>query len=748
MNNLLLSSFQLFCIVSFFFQATTLSFAAETNQDSLVDEYLELEAVTVTAQKRIQSINDVPIAISVIDQEELDQRHANSLFEMQLMAPNFSVIQNGISKSVSIRGVGGGGRNIGFDTRIGVYLDGVYMGQAPALESPIYDIEQVEILRGPQGYLFGRNTDAGVVNITTRPPSNKFEGYFKTGIGNNNLFENSVSLTGPIKNDLFGKVTLNSQNRDGFVNNTFNHDDLQDLHRLSGRAQMRYLATDQLTLDFSADYSNIHHTDLLPQAVTGLFDAPLTNILAKNNVNLNTHPSAENEMFGAALKADYEMTGGHTLTSITAFRRTKSREVLDTDYSTADLIHVNFSDKYLQETQEIRIASPVNQKLRYVLGAYVDHEHSKTNRNALFGTDTSTLIKLPTLAFSIPFDAAFGILPNAQVPHSGNIKTEAYALFGSLDVDLTKDLTLNLGARYNNEFRKLTFDSDGTQSGALSFATLKDFHDHRQDQFFSPMFGLTLGLSNNLNAYAKYSRGFKSGGWNVDFLSTAQVNDGFSFDKETVNNYEIGLKGESDNHRIQYDLALFHQQYNDFQVFQFVDLGAGQTVLQLKNAAKAESKGLEASVRALLSSQWSMTGGIGILDAYFVDFPSGAGNGQNAAGNRLPDAPRLNASISTNYTLHVPALKGKFNFYVEDTFQSQSYSGLSSDQTISKLEPRNLVNAKTSFITDDKHWEFAIWARNLFDKNYAKGKGRDFFGNQVILYGDPRFYGVTGQYNF
>lgn len=713
--------------------------------DFAFSENIELPPVSITAQKRIQPIDEAPIAVTVIDQEALDQRHAKTLSETQGLAPNVSVVQNGLAKAISIRGIGGGGRNIGFDTRTGVYIDGVYAGQAPALESPIFEIDQIEILRGPQGFLFGRNTDAGAVSITTKPPSEFFKGYVRSGIGNLNYFENAMMVTGPIRQDVLGKLTLSSETRDGFIENIATGDELKNINRFSSRGQLRYLPSDQLTLDLSADYANIHHTDFLPQATSGLFDAPLSGV-KKSKVNVNNQPYAKNEIFGGALKAEYLMNSGHTFTSVSALRRTKNLQRLDNDYSTVDLIHTDFADEYTQLSQELRINSAQNQSIRYVAGMYAENETAKTNRTAFFGQDTSTLIQLPGIG-QLPFNAAFGISPNVQVPHQAKVTTDGIALFGSMDIDIHKLVTINLGGRYNSEYKQLKFNTNGSQSGTLSLVTLSDYKDDRRDDFFSPMLGATMALSPYLKAYTRYSRGFKSGGWNVDFLSTAQVNNGFKFNKETVDSIEAGLKGQSENRRWQYDVTFFKQRYHDFQVFQFDDLGTGQTVLQLRNAAEAETKGIETSFRGLVGENWRLSGALSLLDALFTDFPNGSSTG-NAAGQRLPDAPRWSARASIDYTLYAPLMHGTFNFFIEDAFQTKTYSGISNDQEVSELESRHLLNAQIKFISTNKHWEFGLWVRNLFDNNYAKAKGRDFFGNRIALYGDPRFFGVTGQYNF
>lgn len=707
-----------------------------------------LDEVVVTAQKRIQPIEDVPISMTVVGRKDLDNSRAATLTGMQQLVPNFSVAQSLGVNTVTIRGVGGGGRNIGFDTRAGVYLDGVYMGQAQALDQSLFDIEQVEVLRGPQGHLFGRNTVAGAVNITTRAPSETFESSFRAVAGNYNAREGYADVSGPIADRLLGKFSVGYETRDGFSANLFNNQKLDDLQRLSTRGQFAIQATDRLEISLSADYADIRQHQVIGETVTGMFDAPLPDgPYPSHTVNYNTTPHINNRLSGASLTANYDMTG-HTLTAITGYRDTHQSRENDTDWSPNDVFRVSFADNFRQFSQEIRIASPIEGPLRYVAGMYLMHESADTHRVAIVGRDTNTPVKHPLVPVPIPFDALLGLSPGATVPVSGAVKTDSYAIFGSLDYDLTGKLTLNLGARYTDEKKSLLYNINGAASGAIGIGTAVNYTDGRSDAMLTPTVGVTYALNKSLNVYGKYSTGFKSGGWNLDWLTTTQIASKFDFNKETVNSYELGLKGASPDHRMSYDLAVFRSSYKDFQVFQFADLGAGTTELQLKNAAKAESIGAEASLRAMLTDKLSIGGNLGLLKATFKSFPGGLTGGGDAAGKRLPDAPDLTAAVTLNYSMAAPSLGGRLDFYGEYSHRNKSYGNVDNNETLDAVGSRDIVNARVSLTADHARLGLSLWARNLFDNSYTTARGRDFFGNQFVKRGDPRAFGLEGKYSF
>lgn len=708
-----------------------------------------LDEVVVTAQKRSQALEDVPIAISVVDRETIEKARGRTLFDLQQLAPNFQLVKAGFN-SITIRGVGGGGRSIGFDTRAGMYLDGVYLGQAPALNMPLFDIEQVEILRGPQGHLFGRNTVSGAVNVTTAAPSPFFDSTLRAVYGNNDAVEVYGSVTGPLAESVLGKIAASYETRDGYTRNTFNGDDLDNLDRFSTRGELSFLVSDKLTIDVYADYSDTEENTIIGEPITAFFDSPTPGgNLPDRNVNFNTTPFINATLYGSSVKLTYDMDSGDTLTAISGYRNTKQQRQNDTDYSAADIIRINFNDTFEQFSQEVRIASSSEGRLRYVLGAFYLNEQADSDRRVTIGQDMNTIVALPAgspFPFA-PVGLAFGVAAGSVVPAIANIETENVAGFGALDFDISSRLTLNLGARYTHETKDIVFNLDGSRSGAFRIGSLANFRDSRSDNKFTPTAGFTFALSDDINAYAKYARGFKSGGWNTDFLNVGQIATGFDFDTETVDSYEVGLKGLVLDQRLRFDLAAFYNQFDDFQQFQFIALGGGTTVLQLRNAARVESRGIEGSISLQVNENVRLGANAGYVDAEFDSFPNGGPGGQDLSGNALP-APDTTAALTIDYGMPVAALAGRIDFFGEYSFRSSFFSGATNDPVFERIGSRNLVNARLGYSNNAGDFGISLWGRNVFKESFLDNRGRDFFGNQFVTRGEPRSYGIELWHKF
>ncbi len=713
------------------------------------DNATRLDDVVVTAQKRSQALEDVPIAISVVDRETMEKERGRTLFDLQQLAPNFQLVKAGFN-SITIRGVGGGGRSIGFDTRAGMYLDGVYLGQAPALNMPLFDIEQVEILRGPQGHLFGRNTVSGAVNVTTAAPSPFFDSTLRAVYGNQDAFEVYGSVTGPIAESVLGKIAASYETRDGYTRNVFNGDDLDDLERFSTRGELSLLINDNLTIDVYGDYSDTDENTIIGEPITAFFDSPTPGgNLPDRNVDFNTTPFINATLYGSSVKATYDMDNGSTVTAISGYRNTRQHRQNDTDYSAADIIRINFRDKFEQFSQELRIASSNDGRLRYVLGVFYLNEDADSDRRVTIGQDMSTIVALPA-GSPIPFapvGLAFGVTAGSVVPAIANIETENVAGFGALDFDITPRLTLNLGARYTHETKDIVFNLDGSRSGAFRIGSLDNFRDDRTDDKFTPTAGFTFALDDDINFYAKYARGFKSGGWNTDFLNVGQIASGFDFDTETVDSYEAGLKGLVLDRRLRFDLAVFYNEFDDFQQFQFVALGGGTTVLQLRNAARVESQGIEGSVSLQVNENLRLGANAGYVDAEFDSFPNGGPGGQDLSGNELP-APDTTAAVTIDYGVPLAALGGRIDFFGEYSFRSGYFSGATNDPLYERIGSRNLVNARLTYSNDAGDLGVSLWGRNVFKENFLDNRGRDFFGNQFVTRGEPRSYGIELWHKF
>jgi iron complex outermembrane receptor protein len=715
--------------------------------DSGEAEPLVLDTIVVFAQKRPQFAQDVPISMTVLGRDDLENARAGSLEDIQQQVPSFSMENQAGYNVLTIRGVGGGGRNIGFDPRVGVYLDGVTLGQAQALRQPLFDVEQVEVLRGPQGHLSGRNTVAGAVIITTRSPTSEREGYLRGVVGGHGAHEGYAAVSGPISEKVLGKISVASEMRDGTITNLYDGGKLDDLKRQTARGQILILPTDKLKISISADSSNTKQKLTLGEPTSDLFELPLQGgILPKRTVNFNTTPTETVDLSGGNVTATYTMDSGHVLTAIAGYRDTHQEKQTDNDYGPNDLLRTFYVDDFRLSSEEVRIASPNKGGVRYVAGLYHLNERARTDRKATIGLDAgTTLVRHPLIPVPVLFTVVAGAVPGAVVSNDGEVKTDTYALFGALDYDIAESLMLNLGTRYTHEMKDVLFNLDGSASSTFGIGSLTGYRDSRSEKYISPTIGATYAVSQNQNIYAKYSRGFKSGGWNTEFLSTNGVNKP-SFDNETAESYEVGTKGTLLGGCLRYDLAAYTSRFKNFQVFQFVDLGGGATSIELRNAAEAESRGLDASLTLRASRQLDIGVNFGLVKAYFKNFDTCSPT-VDCTGHRLPYAPSFTSALTVNYGMPMPSLGGKLDFYGEYSFHGKSFMDPVNDPVTQNIPSRELVNVRLNY-RDNSHWECSLWVQNLFDKDTVTGRVRDFLGSLIDARVKPRTAGIEVKYTF
>ncbi len=713
------------CLVSSIFATS----GAYAESDTL--SALAVDDVLVYAPKRIQPLIDVPQAIDVIDQDDITYTRVNDLYDVGRSVANMSVQQSGFYKSITLRGIGGGGRNAGFSTRVGMYLDGVYVGQTLALDNAMLDVAQVEVLKGPQGYLFGNNSDAGIVNIISKQPSHQSEASFKTGVGNYGYRDNTLLLNGEITPYLTSRLAVRNETRDGYVNNVFDGEALKALSNFAMRSQFKLEATDSLNLTLSADYMRKHQTQFLAQALTGLFGQPLDSSVNQfDKANRNDTPKGVTQSGGLHFNAEYFLPNNASFNAITAYRNNTNQIVQDNDYSAADLINTLYKDEVSQYTQEFRYNSADNAPLKYTLGLYLSKEVNKNNSKIVLGNDIGFL--------------PFGVLPNTILPMRGAVTTNTAALFSNADFQLAEKVKLHAGARLSSENKKLDLLMDGSQSAGLGMAVIND-RQRISDAFFSPMLGASYHPNAHSQLYFTTAKAYKSGGWNVEFMSQNQANDGYAYDPESVTSFELGFKSKLPH--TEFGANMFRNNLTDYQVFQYANL-AGFLALQLRNAAKARTQGIEFNVDHAFNDAFGMRASLAYLDAQFLSFPNGKSTGQDAKGEQMPDAPRWSASLTGTYTTHPDWLGGNMHFAIHSYFQTATISGSSSDYAINKLAGRSIHDATVTFEPNNKKWLWSLWVKNLGNKEYALAKSADAFLNVYAIYADPRLFGVTGEYRF
>ncbi|WP_226666047.1 TonB-dependent receptor [Microbulbifer aggregans] len=718
--------------------------AAITAQASPWALSAELEEVTVTAQKRSERLTEVPIAITNFGADNIEQTGVRQLKEVAEFVPNLSISSGtDFTSSVSIRGVGANSRNIGFDTRVGVYLDGVYLGQSPALNQELLDLERIEVLRGPQGTLFGKNTVAGAINLISRQPSDTFEGSVNVEYGNYGARQVSAAVNVPLSDSLFSKVSVSSQQRDGMVKNLLTGSDLNEVDGDAYRAQLLYDAGGSFNASLSLDGTNSDRLSYTGDAVTDTFASTVESASpAPNTVNMNLDPHEAREIRGAAATLNWDLESGFAVKSITASRDTEIEYQNDIDYSALDLVQLAYADNYAQLTQEFQLISPDTENLKYIAGLYLFQQQADSLRQIQGSTLASVL---------------FGTDPTRPVTTDGTVDTDSYAAFVNGSYALSDAWKLGFGFRYSEEKKSVGWMIDGSGSGAFQMATA-ELDDERTDSHLSPTVNLGYAFNQDIQGYVKYSSGFKSGGFNLDFVGQGDVEAGLDFDKETVDSFEIGLKGTLFARSLGFNLAAFQSDYTDYQVNQFIDLGEGRTSISIRNAAEVVTRGLEAEFTYRPTDRLQLNAAFGLLDAEFADYPGGGAGGTDVSGNKLPGASDYSVNLGAQYYYPVPALGAELLARVDYSLRGDYYntadnvrSGtLASGESVQYgwVDDIQLVNARLGLESENGTWSLALWGRNLTDEEYLNTTQRDFFGTLIHFQGDPRTYGLELGYRF
>ncbi|MFV0276733.1 MAG: TonB-dependent receptor, partial [Parahaliea sp.] len=656
-----------------------------------------LEEIIVTAQKRSESLEDVPISIAVMGGETINKTGVRQMRELAEFVPNLSFSSgNDTNTAVRIRGVGTNTRNIGFDTRVGLYLDGVYLGQSPAQNLDLVDLERVEIARGPQGTLFGKNTVAGAINLIANKPDDTFLAELRGEYGNLDAYRVSAVVNAPLGEGLAARFAVSDQHRDGYIRDITTGTEFNERDGRYYRGQLRY-RNERLDLNLAADYLESERVSYFGEAQTDWSGTVAPDPFAprREQISNNIDNDEERKVWGVSLSAELDLGHNYSLRSITAYRDTDSRRIQDTDHSAFDILQIEYPDQYEQWSQEFQLVSPGDRRLQYVAGVYLYDQTARTQRQPTLGSQTDVLFN----ALGVPLAPFSNLFTGTRLDTRGQVDTDSWAAFINGSYELTERLTLGFGARYTEEDKEVDYSMIGdvvyvlgvmpvsiTQIFGVAQGPLVDgrtvalYRDKKSYDDFSPTVSLTYALTEDVNVYAKYASAFKSGGFNVDFVPQAVFDSGLDFDTETVDAYEIGLKGTTPDRRLRFALAAFQMDFDDYQLNQFVELGNNLSAITIRNAARVRSRGLEAEVTWYPLPALMLQGAVGYNKAEFEDFPGGgssrnpAGLGADLSGNRLPLAPERSAAFAVQYHHPVAARQTELVLRLDWTYTDDSYT--------------------------------------------------------------------------
>jgi iron complex outermembrane receptor protein len=691
-----------------------------------------LEEVVVTAQKREQGLQDVAAAISALDAETLIKNNINYAEDLQKIVPGLSIGDSQGQAHIFIRGIGLDQVFTGADPSVAVHLDGAVIAQPQAQLSAFYDLERVEVLRGPQGTLYGRNSTGGSINLISAKPTRELEGYARATVGNYNNFIFEGALSGPLTDTIAGRIAVKTEDRDGYGDNIIRNEEIDDAQKRSLRAHLAFDLGDRADLLLSANYHHeddaaygYHYLDVqrpeigLPPFLEGAIIPDDIRDVASDERYSNNR-----EGWGVTATLNVELNDRFSLTSITNTRSFKTQGVHDLDATSVSFFEQRLPFQDEQTSQEFQLHY-AGERFRGILGAfYFDGELEGINRA---GPDP----RGPASANLVNF--------------AGTVDITAWALFAEYEYDLRPDLTLVFGARYSDEDRQGDALATGIvfPPGGIPNQTGDTVND------FSPKLGINWRIRDDLLFYATYSEAFKAGPIQVGTLEPI-------VEPEEVDSFEVGLKGTYLDGAMTLNLAAFTYEFSNMQVSRTIPAGPdappGSEINVFENAGEASNNGIEAEMNWAPTDQLSIRAGVSWLDATFDEYETvdpvfpelGV---QDVSGNRLPQAPEYTGNIGVDYRFDLQG-GGDVTMSARAAYQSKVYfNGLEFER--GAQDSYTVVDARVTYTSPDDRYFLNFWGKNLTDKEILTTTFPiPLSGAIVATWAPPRTYGITAGYNF
>ncbi|MFT4025368.1 MAG: TonB-dependent receptor [Novosphingobium sp.] len=722
--------------------------------------------IIVTAGRREERLQDVPTAVSAL---------SSDLFQLNGVGRSANEVLNFIPNASAgtqqhgrprwwIRGIGAGQQQLDLASPVGFYLDDVYISNASATGLPLFDIERVEVLRGPQGTLWGKNTTGGAVNVITKRPqlSGEQDNYVKLEYGSydNKIAEGAVGVA-IVPDKLAARFSFRLDHRDGRFDNLFTGDKSNKIGDDVFRGQILAKPTENLTALFQIHYRKYDtdgtywNTETYPAG--GVFRGGYTPSTDLDTVSTNAGEWSRTSQLGGSFRLDWDL-GGVTVTSITGYERWKSRSIGDGDYTPIEISRSYSEARSRQWTQELRLTSPKTGRFSWIAGLFYFNENIRSD---------SYTAKLPAgvvPALSSTADPAFSLT-------SYNHKAESGAVFGSATYEFTDALKLTAGARFTRETKTLQFNRVNAVAGNVAvgggvvvpswsnyvhwwdsytgnFSTAGTFADNLARTWDAFTYDITPSwqIDRNNLVYFKFSHGIKSGGFNTAATLPIALTE---VRPERLDAFELGYKSTWFDGKLTFNATYFHYNYKDIQVNVVgPNPGAvgGATVSYLQNAAKGTVDGAEFELTARPTERLSLNAAVGLLYTRFDEFQVLNG-GANLAGNEFVRSPHLTLNVGANYTIPLGDA-GKLELAADARYQSNQYYFVNPQNTTRYLlnQPGyTLANARITYTTANDRISASVFVNNLLDTVYRNHSLPAFAAGTVngdtVQYGDPRTFG-------
>ncbi len=693
-----------------------------------------LTDIVVTAQKRSSRVQDTALAVTAVAGTELRAREINSIESLAPSLPNVNFGKNVGFARIAIRGVGLDTTVAGQEGRVAYHADGIYISRPSAAIATFFDVNRVEVVRGPQGTLYGRNATAGAVNVITNDPEEKFGGYGKLTVGNYGLFQGSGAVTGGLGSGLSARIAGEATRRNGYGKGLVTGEELDNERSVAVRGKLRYAPGGAFDVVLSADYFRendnafVYHYIGAGRPAFVPFGQRLGGRIAANpRDSFGEVPQVNfRKFYGFSAIANLDLGFG-TLTSLTGYRHSFTDYDSDADGTDVNVTNFRLTERARQFSQELRLAG-TGGGFKWLIGGYYFHED-------IFGdvrfSPLRQLSNNPTFA--------------QGVDYNGDLTTKAYAAFGQVDYEIIDHLTVSVGARYSHEKKAIdhrgVVDTVTPYNPAVPFVYRLFQTDDVSFNSFTPRLGIEYRVNRDILLYATYAKGFKSGGFSLNaFVPPLQP--------EKLTDYEAGIKAEFLGGRLRSNFAGFYYDYTNLQVQKI--LGAVAVPI---NAASATVKGVEAELAARPFEGLELSGNISVLDAKFKDFATSDAARPNLGeidltGNRLPQAPKYTYNLSAAYTLETGP--GAFTLRGEAIGTGRVFFSPYNRSEVSQAGYTK-YNAFLNFRSMTSGVTASLFVRNIANKRTVSSAqvSAGFSGFPILgAYDPPRTFGASVGYNF
>ncbi len=729
-----------------------------------------LQTVTVEARRRSEDAQQVPTAMSVLGGQALEEQRLYRLQDLQQAMPSVNVaFMHARQSSLSIRGLGNNPASDGLEGSAGIYLDNVYLGRPGMAVFDLLDVEQMELLRGPQGTLFGKNTTAGVLNITTRKPTFTPQGTIATSIGEDGYAQTQGSFSGPLGETVAGRISAYHTEENGYVKNDFNDHELGGGKRQGFRSQLLYKPSEDFNLRWIADYNEENSS----AGTRSLFSTgPTINgvnryeqraaavgatLVDGRHVNLNADQRVTVFQGGTSLEANWTLPNDFTVTSISAYRWWDFTPRNDDELNVEVMHNVGQSARDKQYSQELRLASPIGEHFDYVLGAYYFRQEMQNKVFTYYGPLADTWNGTPQ-----------GALNNVSTVGNGSVDTDSFALFAQGTWHLSPMVDFSLGLRGTYERKLADVTRDAPTGGAAVTGAAANVRNARVGAYdsgdlslysFSPsaLASLAWHVNDQVLAYGSLSHGEKSGGVNLSVASAPVAGaDSLLIGSERANDAELGVKTTLLDKRLLLNANLFWTQIHGYQTNAYDD---ANLTSYLTNAGTVRSRGLE------LDSTWRPLRGLTLSangswnDVRYMTYDDapcpaevalrpGAPASCDLSGHEVVGASKWIFNTSASYQWN---LDNGLQPYVNGNYAWRSHAvGTIDDSEEAQLPSYAVVNFATGLRGElnDGQWDVSLWLKNAFDKTYYTTLWNSPNGAYTGVLGTPRTLGVTGRYDF